>query len=120
MLLPMWAEREIVGGRMVTWGTLLCGRELLEGWALLRVYIQSGVVPWKGGYPEILEASERIWWAAEGLAEAPEEVLLASGTLVPQSWPRHLGCCLPAVVHRGLWWRQVWQGRRKKIALRWS
>lgn len=95
-----------------------CGRELLEGRALSKVYIRSGSR--KGGDSGILGASERTLWAVEGPAEAPGEVLPASGTLVLQSWLRRLGRCLPVGVHRGLRWRRAWQGRKKRIALRWG
>lgn len=63
-------------------------------------------MPRKGGDPGMLRANEQIWWAVEAPAEAPGEVLLASGTLVLQSWPPHLGCLL-VVAHRGLRWRQA-------------
>lgn len=113
---PQWVESR----RKVIWGTLWCGRGLSEGWALLKECIRSGLPPRKGGDPGTLGSRERIWWAAEGLAEAPWEVSPASGTLVPQFWPPRLGCCLPAVVHRALRWRQAWRGRKKRLDPRWG
>lgn len=101
-------------------GTGKFGLDLLEGCALLEVYIQSGFVPRNGGDSGIFGASEQIWWAVEGLADALWEVWLASGTLVPQSWPPHLERCLPVVVHRGLRWCQAWQGIKKRLDLRWG
>ena len=47
-------------------------------------------MPRKGGDPGMLMANKQILWAVEVPAEAPGEVLLASGTLVLQSWLPHL------------------------------
>lgn len=82
------------------------------------MYKQTGLVPKESEDSGTLGVSEQIWWVAAGLAEAPGEVLLASGTLVPQSWLHHLERSLRALLHRTL--HQVGQGNGKRLDPRWG
>lgn len=82
MYFPTVDRRRGCGVKKVILETQLCDHELWEGQAHLKVYSPSGQVPGKDGDPGTSGVNVQIWWAVGGPAEAPGEVLPASGNLV--------------------------------------